>query len=382
MKPSAFPIPLPHIDWGGLGDALNPFKALNNLLLEFRSKLSNIMWKAYLDPPVPQHGAMLDYMYGEALGVADQLGIAVTIPVLVAGLFFQKYIFNVVQAIVMVVGLGLILPYFYAFCDWLHTTQIEWDKLIITITDEAHKNGGMLIYGADAGIISNIFAIMFIGTLGTIVVIILMFFGLVGVVSKFLFPIIWLLYPISEAARALLGKMLGVIFVATLLGTPAILLCLELGNIAEYYLGLGGFLDMLWEAGSYALAIWVIVKIMKSSVRAMVTKMRGGLNTRALVRGKVDTNDTSRPRTSVQEAANAAYGRGMKQKSMPVFMTAPPKFAGRKNALKSEAKYRGASAIAKVASKHPTSRVARKVHGVATHLRDKHEKYATTKGAF
>ena len=103
MKPSAFPIPLPHIDWGGLGDALNPFKALNNLLLEFRSKLSNIMWKAYLDPPVPQHGAMLDYMYGEALGVADQLGIAVTIPVLVAGLFFQKYIFNVVQAIVMVV---------------------------------------------------------------------------------------------------------------------------------------------------------------------------------------------------------------------------------------------------------------------------------------
>jgi len=366
----------------------NPFQWLYDAIKGLTNDLVGLYEKVIISPPIPLKGGPLDYLFANSLGVAYTLALPITIIILVLAMFAFKLIDRALQAVIMVIGVALFLPYWYAAVDYAVTVRIQMGKALMQMSQHAGGSGAgsPLSSVSIDDILGGIIGLGSVMFWGYILVCIILVESVLIIVVEFLAPIAWVFWPLGDRAKKFLSMLISAGFVSILMGPLAAVFCLEMGKVMGTNMDFGsGIISAFWETSWLVLAIVAQIMLFISMYKWSKQKVYGSINSLSRVSGKVQTETRQRLNADINAKANAM--NTTTTKAIPLGQE-PTAGQRAKRAVKSEVKYQAATHIGKTLTTKvaagtlgaATGGAALLAAGAASHIASKHKQHSISKG--
>lgn len=300
--------PLPGVDLPGDNPSLNPLDYFNPFewvldnIRDMFQDVAGFIERWVINPPRPVPGDWQDYLYGNGLGFAQTLAVAVAMVMVLIAMFLNKKINSAGQAIFIAILIAAGGPLFFAAADAASAAGNQFAGNIKDLYEPISQGGNGLLALPD--IVNPLGAIFGLGTVvffGAFLVGIFIAYEVMIVGILFFALIILALYPLGNWAERLANWMLSFLIVALFAGQAAAIFWLEMGQLVLDKLpeGAGGnsfvatlVLDtaILLAIGSQVMLIW--------GTQTAIVKAKGYFNNN--IRGRVETYTQQRQQVDVK----------------------------------------------------------------------------------
>lgn len=250
-------LPGPSLNPLNYTDYLNPFKYLRDELKDLYNNAAEKIVNSVQHPPRISSRELLDSIYSNELGLVIALSSIVALLVYVMVMFLLKRPLSLIQALIIVLALPVLGPSFFYLCDWVIGAGDELSDAAAHIyTPQGHLEISFTLPGI-VNVIGAIFGYWLVAASGAILIAIGYLYALMAIAIKFVGLIAIAIYALGPRSQKLASIMLAAGITVFLLGRPAMVLSMKLGQLALDEAP-GG--DNSFGAGLYLLvAIWVAI---------------------------------------------------------------------------------------------------------------------------
>jgi hypothetical protein len=284
---------------------INPFywlaKAINSL---YNGLISDIL-KAVISPPTVSEGSWSDYLFGNALGLAGNIAMAVTVITICIAMLWQKRIANMLQAFAVAIFIGGGSTFYFAIIAAYTLLCQEIAKYVATL-------GPGSDIGGSAVAISNVFGyIIGVGAItsaGGLLLIVTYAFVVIGFLVKLFGLISLALSPLADSTQKILGWLVALGLVALGAGRLAAVLIITFFRVVDAHIGIIGSLSFTSSASLFlALLIAAGAEIALVVVfHKQWNNIRGRVN--SVVRGQVNALVKKRHQAGMQGLGSGGVG--------------------------------------------------------------------------
>jgi hypothetical protein len=357
-----------------------PFLLLNGWLNGLYTGLVNDFEKAYVNPPVPTAGSWEDYVYGNALGLAEYLTSAIFIVMAIVIAIFNWHggiMRRIPRMFTRVMAMVLAPTLFFWGVDQIkyYGDQASiWASQVIPAGVSHVGNVTPLLYIPTIdNPIGSIIGLALVGFFGGLLWLIVIFYQGVIIATTFLALPIFALSILSDKALKLMNWLISLFIVSAFAGRPIAVLCLQLGKAASENLPLGGTVagNVFWVIGSLILAIGMQIILIWACLKTIsfVTGNVYGRGTSRISGGNVNAKLKQSPASRATQHL-ASFNRTFQRRRGSLKGTAGASGFG--GSARSQARSKSvshntrAAAVVKMAKLYPAAAAATKVKAATT----------------
>jgi hypothetical protein len=259
--------------------------------------LSFLIQAIIAQPPRSQPGEWQYYLYGNALGLAQEVGVAIIVSLFVIALLLPRKLVTAAQAFAIVLVIATLGPLYVRFMDWIVSggdTLARWTMSFGAVplfqdTEQITSGlqGTVLILTAILGGFSVLMMIM-------LAFIVFVYEQLI-LFSKIVILIVVVLIPIGPRSQKVANGLISLFLLAALIGRPVAVLFLEMGQF--FMSGANALEASFWLLTSLILAVGVQY-LLFLGLFISISKTTG--NFIGFVRGSVKTTTNQTVKVSAQ----------------------------------------------------------------------------------
>ena len=271
---------------------LNPIHAAFGWIKDQLSALVNgtvdSVERLILTPHGTGNSAWEQYLFGNGIGLAESIAIAVTFVTCMIAMFWQKRIVNFGQALGASLIISVVAPTWIASTDYLISTGQEVSA-VFRFKNLQGGNEKLLNVPDVVNTLGSIIGLSIIFILAFILLLVFAFYFVADVFVKFFGLIAIAVYPIGKRSQRFANTIFSIGLVAMLLGPQFALLSINLGRFVANSAGGGKdplILTVFLGAGM-VLAI-VMQYVLYVAANQVVNTVSGRIG--ASVRGDVDAS--------------------------------------------------------------------------------------------
>jgi hypothetical protein len=284
-------IPTPITDFfEGLASIANPFEFFSKSMQGIYKLMVVYFEQVVTSPPRVQGGGVIDYAYGNAIGLSGSIALVVTVVVMCAAIFHARKALSAAEAIVIAVFIGVAGPFVYGLADTMMDIGDQLSKVAM-FYHSTSNGGGLLATGLD-GVASmspilTMFAFMPIVTLGAANMFVVFIYEALSVFLKIAVLPALAMRPLGDKYKRFSNWTISAAVVAMMLGRPAMVLCVEIGQMAgDNIVGGSVVSSAFFLTAGLAMSLWVQKKLY-TQAQSIVGKVMG--RTVSRVTGRVES---------------------------------------------------------------------------------------------
>ena len=189
----------------------DPYGYIRDQLVALYHSLGDYVANWIVNPPHPLPGPWLDYIYGNAAGLAIYLVGTIGLVTIVLMVIFHRYAMLLVRAGVVAILIGGLYPVWFSAGNWLSEAG---SSITSRITVHTGSNSSQLLFLPDIhnifGAIAGIFALLLIGGL-----LLLVFFGyeILFVIATLVGLPLLALTALGDGFRRKFEQLIGIVIV-------------------------------------------------------------------------------------------------------------------------------------------------------------------------
>lgn len=347
------------IPWDPLGTIANALRAAYLYLVA-------VFQRIVTDMPSIDNSQFADYLYGNAIGVYGYLALCVAYIAAVLALFFTKGRITFIHAILLLLLLGAIGPFWFAGADQIIIFGDQLTKAAITVGNVPVTGAGIDTFGPSIlpalSFNDNMIAIFsFFPTLalGAILYQIFVNYEVLVVIVKFFGLIVLSLVALGERSRKVFSLIVAIGIVTMLIGRPVAMVIVSSGQ--GWVRSLPSGQDSMFTTAGVTISSLVVAILIQPVLLFLAYKSVSPVVGRvsAMVTGRVKALNENRPMPSAQDV-NRVHAASLQGRATAINVHTPSYGTRVVHATRDVAVAKGAAYLVarQAVATHPVGRAA------------------------
>jgi hypothetical protein len=261
--------------------SLNPLHYIQEDLNKLFDGLLSSFQKVFIHPPHPTPGNWEDYLYGNAIGLAGVLSVAVCVTLFVLMMVFHQKIKSFGLALLAAACIGALYPAYFAFMDFLIKSGDDLAQAMHWYKPHDPEFTHLPAFGNILGSILGIGSVTVTG--GTLIGIFAIY-ELIIIVVKFFTPIAIAMGALGDRSKKFLSWLISLGLVTMVFGRAFAIFAIDTGRMVTENLDVAnnGFIKTVFITVALLLAIilqgvliWLTHKVTNNVVGRTYSRVFG-----------------------------------------------------------------------------------------------------------